>query len=364
MKPKIIKMKLGKDSYPIFVGKDFLKSLVNYLPKKTSKIIIISDERLTNKRKELLKALKSSSLPVTEIAVTAGEGLKSIKSIYPIYGKMLEAKADRNSVIIALGGGTIGDAAGFIAATYLRGIKWIGIPSTLLAQVDSSVGGKTGINHEAGKNLIGAFYQPVLVACDISCLKTLGPRERVSGIGEIIKYSLTFDKNFFKWLQKNINNLVKGQPEIMTDAIRKSLEWKCFSVAQDVEDRLGKREILNFGHTFGHALESSTGYKKFQHGEAVIWGMRFALNLSEIRGHLSSSKKQKMDELLSSLSVPAIPKALKKTEIFKHMKHDKKSQGNAIRFVLLDDIGHSVSDAGVTPKDLDQAFFALTGRKS
>jgi 3-dehydroquinate synthase len=363
VKPKIIKMKLGKATYPILVGKDISNNLASYIPKKTSKVIIISDERLTKKRKELLNSLKSLSIPVIEIPVTAGENLKKIKSVYPLFGKILEARADRDSLIIALGGGTVGDVAGFIAATYMRGINWIGVPSTLLAQVDSSVGGKTGINHEAGKNLIGAFHQPILVVCDVSYLKTLGPREKISGLGEVIKYSLTFDKHFFKWLQKNLNLLIKGNPEAMTEAIKKSLEWKCFSVSEDVEDRLGKREILNFGHTLGHALESSTQYGKFQHGEAVIWGMRFALHLSQIRGHLSESKREKMDELLQRLTVPAIPKSIKKEDIFKHMKRDKKSQGNSIRFVLLDDIGHSVSDASVTQKDLDEAFLALTGRK-
>lgn len=363
LKAKKLKLKIKDQSYPIVIGSDVAQSILKYLPKKTSKIIVISDERLTSQRKKLLSSLKKAKLPLVEIAVTAGEELKSIKNVYPLYGKLLEASADRDALIVALGGGTIGDVAGFVAATYMRGIHWIGVPTTLLAQVDSSVGGKTGINHDAGKNLIGAFYQPILVACDVSYLKTLGAREMTSGLGEIVKYALTFDKTYFKWLEKNIDALNKGDQKAICTAIEKSLSWKTKSVSHDVEDRLGVREVLNFGHTFGHALESATAYKKFQHGEAVIWGMRFALILSEIRGHLLSEKRIRMENLLKKLEVPAISKTLKKTEIFKHMKRDKKSEGGSIRFVLVNDIGHSVSDAKVTAADLDLAFLILTGRE-
>ena len=363
MKPKLIKMKLGKDSYSILIGNGLIKSLPAYLPKGISKIIVLSDVRLTAKRKELLSALKVLSIPVIEIPLKAGENLKNIKAVYPLYGKLLDAKADRDSLIIAFGGGSIGDVAGFIAATYMRGIKWIGIPTTLLAQADSSVGGKTGINHDSGKNLIGAFYQPSLVLCDVAFLKSLGPSEKISGLGEVVKYALAFDKKFFKWTHENISQLVKGSPDTLSVAIEKSLKWKAHLVSKDVYDRLGIREALNFGHTFGHALESGTNYKTFQHGEAVIWGMRFALCVSEIRGKLSASKKKQMDDLLARFKVPAIPKTLSKNEIFKHMKRDKKAHGNTIRFVLLDDIGHSVSDAKVTQENLDQAFYKLTGRK-
>jgi 3-dehydroquinate synthase len=363
VKAKTIKLKLDKKNYPVVIGNDVLKAISTYLPKNTSKIIVISDERLVTKRKSLMKALKTLSLPLAEIPVKAGEDLKSIKSVYPLFGKLLEAKADRDSVLIALGGGTIGDVAGFVAATYMRGIPWMGIPTTLLAQVDSGVGGKTGMNHESGKNLIGAFYQPILVVCDLSALKTLGIRERISGLGEIVKYGLTFDPKFLKWFEKNLPALLKGSPSELSYAIEKSLSWKCFTVAEDVEDRTGVREVLNFGHTFGHALEAATNYKMFQHGEAVIWGMRFALALSEIRGKLSKKKRAKMNDLLLKFDVPGIPKKLKRDEILKHMKRDKKAHGDKIRFVLLDDIGHSVSDSGVTKKDLDQAFLLVTGRE-
>lgn len=363
MKEKLIKLKLDKKTYPIIVGENILSFINDYLPERTSKIIVISDERLVSQRRKLLRALKETGKTVHEISVAAGEGLKDIKAVYPLYGQLLELRADRDSLLIALGGGTIGDVVGFIAATYMRGINWIGVPTTLLAQVDSSVGGKTGINHVSGKNLIGAFHQPSLVVCDVTFLKTLGLRERISGLGEIIKYSFTFDKKYFKWLEAKLPELLKGSPVVLTEAITKSLEWKCHSVSQDVEDRSGVREILNFGHTFGHALEAATHYKKFQHGEAVIWGMRFALLLSEERKRLSAKKRLRMDELLQKLEVPAIPKNLKKDHIFAHMKRDKKSEGNVVRFVLLDDVGHSVSDRTVTKEDLDRVFLKLTGRK-
>lgn len=362
MKTKVIKLKIHKEKYPIVIGNNIIGVIGDHLPEKVSKFIVISDERLVKQRKALLKTLKALKIDVVEIPVRAGEALKDIKSVYPIYGKMLDAKADRDAVLVALGGGTIGDVAGFIAATYMRGIHWIGVPTTLLSQVDSSVGGKTGINHSSGKNLIGAFHQPKLVVCDLSFLKTLGEREMISGFGEIVKYSFTFDRKYFKWLMSHFEKLLKGDVDTLTEAIKTSLEWKCKAVSNDVEDRTGVREVLNFGHTFGHALEAATKYKTFQHGEAVIWGMRFALLLSEERGKLDPEKRKKMDSLLLKMKVPAIPKTLKRDEIFKHMKKDKKAEGDKIRFVLLDDIGHSVSDSGVSKKDLDQVFLKLTGR--
>lgn len=363
MKKKTIKLKIDQNTFPIVVGDKILSTIGEYLPRKVSKIIVLSDKRLIRQRQVLLKELKSLNLPLIEIPVSAGEGLKDIQSVYPIYGKMLDARADRDSLLVALGGGTIGDVGGFIASTYLRGIPWIGVPTTLLAQVDSSVGGKTGINHSSGKNLIGTFYQPSLVVCDLSFLKTLGPREMTSGVGEIVKYAFTFDRKYFKWLEKNIDKILMRNRDALTEAITKSLEWKSTIVSQDVQDRLGVREVLNFGHTFGHALEAATGYKKFQHGEAVIWGMRFALHLSVIRGKLSEKKRLKMDELLQRLRVPSIPKDLGRDEILKHVKRDKKAEGDKVRFVLLDDLGHSVSDKEVTKENLNEAFFQLTGRK-
>jgi 3-dehydroquinate synthase len=358
---KTIEMNLGKDSYPIVIGENAVEDLPKLInTRRSNKIFMISDRALKSARKKVMKLMTVHGWEIHDIPVKAGEGLKDIQSVYPIYGELLKKGADRDSLILALGGGSIGDVAGFIASTYLRGIDWVGLPTTLLAQVDSSVGGKTGINHSAGKNLIGSFYQPTLVICDVQFLKTLSKREVVSGLGEVVKYSLTFDAPFFHYLDEHLEALLKLQPAALTHAIQKSIEWKCKAVTADVYDRKGVREVLNFGHTFGHALESATKYKKFQHGEAVIWGMRFALALSEKRDHLKAGARLQMDELLQRLPIPKIPKTLKPQQIFDYMKKDKKVEGKAIRFVLIDRVGHSLSDRQVIPSDLKAAHELLS----
>ena len=353
---KVIKVNLSSRTYPIWVGKNLTAKLTSFLKKlKKKKVFILCDEALVDQRSVLLKAL-TQHFETIEIPLTAGEALKEIESVYPIYGKLLENKADRHSVIIALGGGTLGDVAGFIAGTFMRGIDWIGLPTTLLAQVDSSVGGKTGINHASGKNLIGVFHQPKLVIADTHALKTLGQREIVSGLGETIKYAITFDKKFFQFLDQKLELLLKLDSVSWEKAIAASLEWKAKKVSQDEFDLKGIRETLNFGHTFGHALESVTHYHYFQHGEAVILGMRFALALSWVRKKLSQKDYQRMNELLLRLPVPSVPETIQQNELLEAMKKDKKSKNGKIRFVLVDRVGHSILDSGVKEKDLHKAF--------
>ena len=344
-------------SYPIIIGENAIKVLPEFLSKrKSKKVYLISDVRLTAARKKILQLLIKKGLTVHEIPVKAGEKLKDIRSVYPIYGELLDKKADRDSIILALGGGTVGDVAGFIASTYLRGIDWVSIPSTLLAQVDSGTGGKTGINHSTGKNLIGTFHQPSLVICDTSLLRTLGKREMISGFGEIVKYAIAFDPTFFKYLETNLTLLLKFDRKVIQHCVERSLYWKCKLVEEDIFDRTGIREKLNFGHTFAHALETATQYKTYQHGEAVILGMRFAIRLSVQRGKLSSASMLKIDSLLSKLLVPKIPGKIKSAKIFELMKKDKKVEGDRVRFVLLERIGKTVSDSHVTLADLKEAY--------
>ena len=345
----------------IIIGAHTLPRLIDFLQtRKSKKVYLLSDRRLRHAREATLKLLMKNGFDAHEIPVTAGEKLKDIRSVYPIYGELLKKKADRDSLLIGLGGGSVGDVAGFIAATYMRGIDWVGLPTTLLAQVDSSVGGKTGINHAAGKNLIGAFHQPKLVICETEFLKTLRSREIISGAGEIVKYALTFDEAFFSYLQMKLPFLLKGDAETLKYCIERSLEWKSKAVEQDEFDRTGIREVLNFGHTFGHALESATQYKKYQHGEAVLWGMRFAVALSAQRKHLPAEAAKKINALLEQFNVPAIPKILKRDQIFSYLKKDKKVENDQIRFVLLDRLGHSVSDKEVTRDDLNAAYATIT----
>jgi 3-dehydroquinate synthase len=222
------------------------------------------------------------------------------------------------------------------------------------------VGGKTGINHAAGKNLIGAIHQPALVICDTDFLETLSQREMVSGLGEVAKYGLIYDPAFLRYLERNAARFLAQDRAVLERAVRVSLAWKCRVVARDELDRKGIREALNFGHTFGHALESATAYRRYQHGEAVIWGMRFALALSEVRGHLTAAGREPLERFLASLPVPPIPARLRPADFFARMKRDKKVRGGRIHFVLLKRPGRTVSDARVSEKDLHRAA-ALIG---
>ncbi len=344
----------------IQIGSGITKHLGKWVANSPSKrAFIIADAKLKSARTKVRSALLSAGWEVHEIPVKAGENLKDIESVYPLYGDLLKAKADRNSVLFALGGGSVGDAAGFVASTYLRGIDWVGIPTTLLAQVDSSVGGKTAINHSTGKNLIGTFHQPKLVICDTDFLSTLSAREVVSGLGETVKYGITFDPKFFTYLVKHHAQFLALDPKVLTQAIHKSLSWKARKVAHDEFDRKGVREVLNFGHTFGHALESFTKYENFQHGEALIWGMRFALALSVVRGKLKAQECAHIELFLRSLKTPPLPKALNAEKLTRLMSKDKKSRSGKIHFVLLEKLGKTTSDGDVSPKDIKQALSML-----
>ena len=361
LKTAPLKLNLGKRSYQILIEAEATRPLIQFLKKREtklkrpSKIYLVSDSKLEAESKTVLLALRSKNFEVHEILVNAGEGLKDIESVYPIYGKLLGLKADRDSILIALGGGSVGDAAGFVAATYMRGIDWVSIPTTLLAQVDSGVGGKTGINHESGKNLIGAFHQPVLVICATQFLKTLGKREVISGLGEIVKYALTFDPPFLKYLESRFDVLMGLDEAAIRYTLRKSLAWKCKAVSKDELDRTGTREVLNFGHTFAHALESATRYEIYQHGEAVILGMRFALALSVVRKQLKMDAYSKLDSILAQLPVSSIPESLDSATLFSFMKKDKKAEGKTIRFILLERVGKTCTDREITLMHLEKA---------
>ena len=356
MKKLIVKTPIP---YPVYIGDGLIAQIPKYLKDfKNKNAFIIADGKLKKSRVLLIKTLKNAGWTVSEIAVTAGEGLKDFKVIYPIYGKLLKLGAKRDSLLIALGGGSVGDAAGFIAATYLRGIAWVGIPTTLLAQVDSSVGGKTGINHEIGKNLIGAFHQPKFVVCDLSTLKTLTKREIISGLGEAMKYGLVYDQKFFSFFRENWKDALGLEAKVLGRIVYESLMHKSLAVGKDEFDVKGIREFLNFGHTFGHAIETVTGYKKFQHGEAVFWGMRFAAALSFIRNQLTEKEFLIIDEFLRTIPLPDF-KGTNLKSIFEVMRSDKKVRNGKIHFVLLKRIGKAVSDSKVSVEDLKNAAYLI-----
>lgn len=351
-----VRVALGvKRSYDVKIGSEIISSLPKLIKSETKRAVIIADERLADQRTKVLSALTKAGWTTHEIPVQAGESLKNLESLFPIYGEMLNNKIDRSSTLIAVGGGTIGDAAGFVASTYLRGIPWVGVPTTLLGQVDSSVGGKTAVNHPQGKNLIGTFHQPSLVVCDTSFLKTLNQREVISGLAEVIKYGLTFDRKFFDFLKENWSDAVKLEPKTINHLVKVSIAWKAKAVAKDEHDRTGVREVLNFGHTFGHAIEAVTNYQGFQHGEAVLWGMRFALAVSKVRRKLSAKAWEEADSFLRQIPVPELP-SVSPEEFFKPMTKDKKAKAGKVRFVLLNKIGKSVLDRDVKDTELHQAL--------
>ncbi len=361
---KNVRVSLGSRSYDVKIGENLIEKLGALLKGAPSRrAFIVADEKLGEHRKRVLAAMSNAGWEAHELAVTAGESLKDMKNLFAVYGQMLEARIDRSSTLIALGGGSVGDAAGFVASTYLRGIRWVGLPTTLLAQVDSSVGGKTAVNLPEGKNLVGTFHQPSLVVCETSFLKTLNDREILSGLGEITKCALTFDPKFYARVQKKWTKLRELDEKVLSEMIYLSLKYKAKAVSRDELDLTGTREVLNFGHTFGHALESVTGYGYFQHGEAVLWGMRFAIALSLIRKKLSRQKWQEIDTFLRMIPVPVLPSRIDFKVYQKAMSKDKKAFESKIRFVLLKTLGETVSDRNVTSENLKADFELMSSNK-
>ena len=271
-----------------------------------------------------------------------GEQYKTLDTMQLIFDRLLEARLSRQVTIIALGGGVIGDMAGFAAACYQRGVPFIQVPTTLLSQVDSSVGGKTAVNHPLGKNMIGAFYQPQCVLADTATLKTLDDRQFSSGLAEVIKYGLINDAEFFDWLEQNMSLLVSRDPEALAQAIARSCQDKATIVADDEREQ-GVRALLNLGHTFGHAIETGSGYGNCLHGEAIAIGMVMAADLSQRMGWLSTEKVTRISNIMKAANLPVIvPGKLSSADFMNLMAVDKKVQDGLIRLVLLKDIGQAI----------------------
>ena len=287
---KTFDVQLGKRSYPIYIGEDLLSQpqyFLDHIPSEN--VFIVSNEKVAPLY--LDKVLDScKKLQCDYKILPDGEQYKNIATMETIYSSLLEKHCDRNTTLIALGGGVIGDITGFAAATYQRGVHFIQVPTTLLAQVDSSVGGKTGVNHALGKNMIGCFYQPRCVIADLGTLETLDDRELSAGIAEIIKYGLIRDTEFFIWLENNIQKLVDKDPETLAYAVLRSCENKAQIVAEDELEQSGKRALLNYGHTFGHAIETGTGYGSWLHGEAVACGMLNGSSLIDKAGLVNKTR--------------------------------------------------------------------------
>jgi len=287
------------------------------------------------------------------ITVPDGEEYKNLIEAGKIYDVLVENRFERGSPIIALGGGVIGDLTGFVAATYLRGVPYVQVPTTLLAQVDSSVGGKTAVNHKGGKNLIGSFYQPVAVFVDPETLVTLEPRDVRTGLAEVVKYGVILDKDFFAFLESNASGLTSLESEIIINAISRSCAVKAGVVSVDEFEITGQRAMLNLGHTFGHAIEALSGYGVFRHGEAVAMGMVMAARFSVSLGLCAPETADRIEALIGVLGLPTAPPPIDAEAFIESMRHDKKVRGGKLRFILVRDIG-SVELRDVSEGELDK----------
>lgn len=338
----ILNINLGPRTYPIYIEPDSLtncfKQILHRCQAKT--FIIVTDENVAAIYAEKLKAnFSTSDINCHLYIIAAGEESKSLTTVEQIYTWMLANHFHRDDVIIALGGGVVGDLAGFVAATYLRGIRWIQIPTTLMAQVDSSVGGKVGVNHPQAKNSIGAFYQPQLVWIDPLTLRTLPKRELHNGLAEVIKYGLILDAELFELLEFNCQQLFSlTDTDLLIHLIRTCCRLKAMVVEND-ERESGYRRILNFGHTMGHALENITNYRYFRHGEAVAWGMIAAAAMSEKKLGLPEKQFLKILNVINRLEKPVIPKEISKEKLIQSIQTDKKMTSQGLQFVLLERIG-------------------------
>jgi 3-dehydroquinate synthase len=337
-----LNVELGSRSYPIYIGAGLLarpELIVERLPQK--KTAIVTNSTIAPLYLAALqRALESRGVGVMSVTLPDGESHKTWDTLNQIFDALLEHRCERGTTLIALGGGVIGDLAGFAAAVYQRGVPYIQVPTTLLAQVDSAVGGKTAINHPLGKNMIGAFYQPLAVVSDTDTLATLPARELAAGLAEVIKCGLIRDPSFFEWLEGNMARLVQREAEALAYAIERSCANKAEVVARD-ERESGPRALLNFGHTFGHAIEAGTGYGTWLHGEAIAAGMLLAAKLSHRLGLISAEDVGRLGALLTAAGLPLDPPQLGLARYLELMGHDKKVEGGRIRFVLLKRIGEA-----------------------
>ena len=331
-----LRVNLGDRSYPIVIGRGLLDGNFDLSAfVRGSDCLVVSNETVAPLYYEKLCA-NLAECDVNSINLPDGESFKTVATMQSILDRLVELRANRDIAVIALGGGVVGDIAGFAAACYMRGVDFIQVPTTLLAQVDSSVGGKTGVNHAQGKNLIGAFHQPQVVLIDTNTLDTLSDRELTAGLAEVIKYGAICDAEFFVWLEANMSALLARDPDALGHAIRRSCELKAEVVAED-EREAGRRAILNFGHTFGHAIEHCQGYGEWLHGEAVAAGMIMAARLSGLPG----GDVDRLAALVAAAGLPTEPPAIAADAWLDAMGMDKKVQAKRLRFVLLDAIGKS-----------------------
>ncbi len=358
-----IDVQLADRSYRIQIGRDLLASLPSFVAAKFERVghvVLIHDQGVDSFADSARDSLLQAGWRVSRIPIPSGEASKSVDSISSVWQKMLEEKTDRGSLVVAMGGGVVGDLAGFAAASFARGIPLIQIPTTLLSQVDSSVGGKTGINLPGAKNIVGAFWQPSLVVIDLDTLKTLPQREFVSGLAEVAKYGVILLPELFDYLEQFAEQAVSKDPEVLLHIVAESCRAKAMVVQEDERETSGRRAILNYGHTFAHAIESVTGYGTWLHGEAVAIGMHMAATLAEQLGRIDQATVNRQESLLNSLKLPTRMPAIDPRNLWDVMQHDKKVQHGKLRFILPSKIGHVELVDGVPESQVTDAIRACT----
>ena len=353
-----LSVELGDRSYPIFTGSDLFSKSEYLLPYiHGQQVCVVTNETVAPLYLQQLKAVLGGK-DILEVVLPDGEQYKNIDTLNLIFDQLLAARHNRTTTLIALGGGVTGDMTGFAAACYQRGVDFIQVPTTLLAMVDSSVGGKTGVNHALGKNMIGAFYQPNCVLADTDLLKTLPERELSAGIAEVIKYGLISDYEFFLWLEQNMDKLLAKDEAALAYAINRSCQNKAAVVARD-EREGGIRAILNFGHTFGHAIETAQGYGVWLHGEAVASGMVMAADLSQRMGMISRDDLNRLVSMLKRAKLPVIaPDTMTSDDFIALMSVDKKVLDGRLRLVLLQSMGEAIVTSDIDRTLLLQTFSA------
>jgi 3-dehydroquinate synthase len=352
---------LGERSYPIHIGAGLIDASALYAPHLSGgRAAIVTNEIVAPLYLARVRnALERAGAGVVQITVEDGEQAKRWQNVDRVCDALLEARCGRDTLLVALGGGVVGDLAGFVAAVYQRGIPFVQVPTTLLAQVDSSVGGKTAINHARGKNMIGAFHQPRAVISDTALLDTLPDRELRAGLAEVIKHGLALDAGFTEWLEKNMEKLLARERQAVGYAVRRCCELKARIVAAD-ERESGQRALLNLGHTFGHAIEGGAGYGTWLHGEAIAVGMVMAAELSVRLGVLSGLDLDRVRTLIARAGLPTTGPALSPERLVELMAVDKKAEHGKIRFVLLQSIGHAGLRGDIDARLVREAILAAT----
>lgn len=360
---KVVRVNLGARSYDIVIGDDILgKSRTLFHQHKVgSRLFLISNPTVFELYgRDWLRQFETDQFDITYFLIPDGEKHKTLQTVENIYTYLLAQQADRNSVLVALGGGVTGDIVGFVAATFLRGIPYVQIPTTLLAQVDSSVGGKTGVNHRLGKNMIGAFYQPDLVCIDTTSLSTLTARDFRSGLYEVIKYGLIYDREFFDYFCDNLESVKKRDPAVLEVVVSRCCEIKAEITSLD-ERESDLRRILNYGHTLGHALEATLDYEGVTHGEAVAYGMLAATHISHQAGYLDeSTTKQIVDAIRSIGTLPPVDR-VSFPRMMEAVRHDKKRQQDATVFVLLKEIGKTIITSDLSGSIIEASWNEAVG---